>query len=129
MKTKIFALFIITFFLSINVYGQAGASKTDPSGTWKFEAPSAGEGYDSGTILVGMAEKKYTATIIFTGSEYKIAGEKVKFEKEILTFSIYLEGEEIGTTLKMETGTKMTGKAVYSGGEVPITLTKSVEKK
>jgi hypothetical protein len=129
MKTRLLALALLTFLLSINISGQTGVSKTDPTGNWKFEAPSADEGYNSGAILVGMAEQKHTVTLIFTGSEYKIAGEKVKFEKGILSFSVYLEGEEIMATLNMESGSKMTGKAVYSGGEVPLTLTKSVEKK
>jgi hypothetical protein len=129
MKTKFLALALLTFLISLNVSGQTGTSQADPSGTWKFSAPSAGEGYDSGTILISKAEQKYSVAIIFTGSDYKLAGEKVKFEKGVLSFSIYLEGEEIMSTLKMENGSKMTGKAVYSEGEVPLSLTKSVEKK
>jgi len=101
----------------------------DPIGTWKFEAPYAPEGYTSGTIVVGMAENKYNSTMVFTGSDYKLTGEKVKFEKDTVSFTIYIEGEDINVTLKMENGTKMAGKAVYSEGEVPLTMTKTVEKK
>ena len=37
-----------------------------------------------------------------------------------------MEGQDIKVMLKIENETKMSGKAVYSEGEVPLTLTKVV---
>ncbi len=124
MKSKFFTFIVISFLSVLAVSGQTTTEKTDPIGSWKFDAPYAPEGYTTGTIVVGFAEQKHTATMMFTGSEYKLAGEKVKIENDTLTFIINLEGQSINVSLKIESNTKMTGKAVYSEGEVPLTLTK-----
>jgi len=129
MKTKIITLLFVSFIYCISASAQSTTNTTDPVGSWKFEAPSAPEGYTSGTIVVSMAEKKYNTTMSFTGSEYKLNGENVKVEKNILSFTVYIEGEGINTTLKIENAKKMSGKAVYSGGEVPLSLAKSTAAK
>jgi hypothetical protein len=124
MKKNFFVLIVITLFI-VSASAQSGkTSKTNPVGTWKFDAPYAPEGYTSGTIVVGFAEQKTTATMSFAGSEYKLPGENVKTPNDSILFSIYLEGQDIKVMLKMETETKMSGKAVYSEGEVPLTLSK-----
>jgi hypothetical protein len=61
----------------------------------------------------------------FTGSDYKLPGEQVKAANDSVFFNIYLEGQDIKVMLKLESESKMTGKAVYSEGEVPLTLTKA----
>jgi hypothetical protein len=66
---------------------------------------------------------------MFTGNEGKLSGEKVKFENDTLAFSVYIENENVGIKLKLNDKTKMSGKAVYSGGEVLLTLTRETKKK
>ena len=129
MKTKFFTLVLLSLFFNITVTAQTNTKNIDPVGNWKFDAPYAPEGYTTGTMVVGMAEKVYTATMSFTGSDYKIPGEKVKVENNTLSFQIYVEYEAINITLKIESEKKMSGKAVYSEGEIPLTLTKIEEKK
>lgn len=124
MKIKLFALLIIAFVCVITVSAQS-TGKKDPVGTWKFDAPYAPEGYTTGTIVVALTEKKHTATMSFTGSDYKLPGEQVKAVNDSVLFNIYLEGQDIKVMLKLESASKMTGKAVYSEGEVPLTLTKA----
>jgi hypothetical protein len=124
MKKKLFVFIVISIFI-VSASAQTGSTpKTNPVGTWKFDAPYAPEGYTTGTIVVGFAEQKTTTTMSFTGSEYKLPGENVKTPNDSIMFSIYLEGQDIKVMLKMETETKMSGKAVYSEGEVPLTLNK-----
>jgi hypothetical protein len=128
MKKIFFALIVISL-LTVSASAQSGNThKNNPVGTWKFDAPYAPEGYTTGTIVVGFAEQKSTTTMSFTGSEYKLSGENVKTPNDSVMFSIYLEGQDIKVILKMETETKMTGKAVYSEGEVPLTLNKVLEE-
>lgn len=125
MKNKTLALFIIFILSVFTVTAQSGngnAKKLNPVGTWKFEAPSAPDGYNSGLISVSLADKKHAASISFTGSEYKIPAEKVKVTTDSLLFSVYLQGESINMFLRMTPDNKMTGKAVYSEGEVPLNL-------
>jgi hypothetical protein len=122
MKNKICTLLLILVFSVIVVNGQNDNKKISPVGTWKFEAPSAPEGYTSGSIVVGFAERKYTASMVFTGNEYKFTGEKVKFENDSLFLSIFVQSQDVAISLKMEGISKMSGKAVYSEGEVPLSL-------
>jgi len=126
MKKLLTFAMLVVFSISL-VNAQTAKTKKDPAGDWKFEAPYAPEGHNSGKITIGFAEKKYTAVISMTGSEYKINGENVKFENDTLTFSMYIEGETVGVKMKMEEPLKMTGAANSSQGEIPVTATKQVK--
>lgn len=125
MKTRILTLLALSILSFTVVSGQNNSKQENPVGTWKFEAPYAPEGYNSGIIVVGIAEKKNTTTMSFTGSDYKIEGEKVKAANDSITFSVYVEGQDVKVFLKIESETTMSGKAVYSEGEIPLTLTKA----
>jgi hypothetical protein len=67
--------------------------------------------------------------VSLTGSDYAIPGDKTKVENDTITFTVLLEGTEIAISLKAENGIKMTGKAVYVDGEIPLTLTKELAQK
>jgi hypothetical protein len=123
MKKEILIILSIIFSLQI-LMAQNSHIKNNPVGTWKFTAPDAPEGYTSGTIIVGFAEKKHSATISFTGSENKLPGDNVKAVNDSVLFSVFLEGQDIKVLLKMVNDTNMTGKVIYSEGEVPLTLSK-----
>jgi hypothetical protein len=122
MSRKIFIISWLMLF-SICAYSQ-NKEQRNPSGTWKFEAPSAPEGYTSGKMSVTVSEKKNDLSLTFTGSDYKIVAENVKVTGENLTCKVYLEGQFIDISLKMISDLKMSGKAVYSDGEVSLTLTR-----
>lgn len=124
---KLFSLAMLLVFSISLINAQTTKAKKDPAGEWKFEAPYAPEGYNTGKITIGFAEKKYTAVITMTGSDYKITGENVKFENDTFTFSVYLEGETVGVKMKMEDEVKMTGAATSSQGEIPVTAKKQVK--
>lgn len=127
MKNRIVTLLIFLFF-SCMVSAQTDSEKADPVGKWKFEAPYAPEGYNTGIIEFSVAENKYSASISFEESGYTISGEKTKVEKDTVTFMVVVEGNEVTINLKAEDAKKMTGKAVYFEGEIPLTLTKHVPK-
>ena len=123
MKKSI--IFLAILFLGISIASaQTGSNKSNPSGKWKFEAPTAPEGYTAGTIEVALADNNYTTSISFAGSDYKIPGEKTRVEKDSVSFMVYVEGNEVSISLKLEAAAKMSGKAVYSDGTIPLTLTK-----
>lgn len=124
---KLFSFAMLLIFSISLINAQTTKTKKDPAGDWKFEAPYAPEGYNTGKITVGFAEKKYTAVITMTGSDYKINGENVKFENDSLTFLVYLEGETVSVKMKMEDAVKMTGSATSSEGNIPLTATKQVK--
>lgn len=124
MKRILFICVVIFVFTLTSFAQQNKGQKNNPAGNWKFEAPYAPEGYTTGTIIVGNEEQKTTATMSFTGNEFKIPGENVKAIKDSLLFSVYIQGQDVKVMLKMDTELKMSGKAVYSEGEVPLTLSK-----
>jgi hypothetical protein len=128
MKSRIFTTLLILFISLVAVNAQS-AGKKNPMGTWKFSAPYAPEGYSSGVIVFGKADQKNTATMSFgSTSDYKMNGDNLKIKNDSICYSIFLEGQDIKVQLKIESDTNMTGKAVYSEGEVPLTLSKVIEK-
>ena len=124
MKKIILSLLFLALSLSF-LGAQNIQAKRNPVGSWKFEAPYAPEGYTSGIITVGLEEQKYTASMAFTGSEFVHTGEQVKAVNDSILFSVNVEGQDVQVMLKIEGETKMDGKAVYSDGEVPLTLAKN----
>jgi len=120
---------MISLFTFSAVTAQTGPTNNTAVGKWKFEAPLAPEGYNSGNIIISFAENKYSTAVSLTGSEYVIPGDKTKVENDTVSFILLLDGTEIAITLKAESNTKMTGVAIAPDGEIPLTLTKEVPNK
>ena len=129
MKKIIFNYLMVSIFAFCAVSAQTGSAKNSPVGKWKFEAPSAPEGYNSGSISISFAENKYSTAVSLTGSDNAIPGDKTKFDNDTVSFIVLLDGNVVSISLKAETDTKMTGKAVYVDGEIPLTLTKELAQK
>ncbi len=129
MKKGIFAFLLLAFCAIFTVTGQSNSKNPVHTGSWKFEAPYAPEGFTSGTIDVKFADEKYSTSISFPVSSYSLTGEKAKMEKDTLTFTVYVEGQEVVVHLNPDGDKKMTGKAVYFEGEIPLTLTRQEASK
>ena len=99
--------------------------KVDPAGTWTYEANSAPYEYSTGDIVVKKEAKDFTVEMVL-GEYYKMKGEKVVYDKNVLSFVVYIESEsvEIKVTVEKEA---MTGTASYSEGTIPITAKKKKE--
>jgi hypothetical protein len=124
MKKGIFLMVLFSILYVCAPAQDSKVQKQDPAGKWKFEAPTAPQGYTSGTMIFNLAENKYSAGTIFTNFDYKFPGEKVKFVNDSLFFVINIQGQMINYKLKIENPVKMSGKATFPEGTVPITLTK-----
>jgi hypothetical protein len=124
-STFLLSLILILGFISINAMSTA---EKDPVGKWKFTAPGAPYDYDQGIIEITKETDEYKATLSFTGMDYKIELEKVKFEEEKLSFSLYLEGEVINVLMSFNEEDKLEGKALYSEGEVALYATREVKE-
>ena len=96
--------------------------KVDPVGTWSYEATMAPYEYSSGDIVVAKDGKDYTVQIVL-GEYYKVKGEKVVYEKNELSFVVYIEGESVD--IKMTLGKEEAkGTASYTDGDIPVTAKK-----
>ncbi len=96
----------------------------DPSGSWKFNAPNAPEGYNQGKLVIKKSKDgKYNVQIVF--DQYnKLDAENVKVDGNQLSFLAYVEGEAV--FIKAETSKKeIKGKASYSEGTLDILATKA----
>jgi hypothetical protein len=98
----------------------------NPVGTWSFTAPTAPQGYESGDIVIAKVEAGYSATLKF--GDYTVKGSSVKYEKDVMTFTVYLEGEYISMKGTFEEKT-MKGTASYSEGVIDFTAKKKETKK
>ncbi len=96
--------------------------KVDPTGTWTYKASDAPYEYSSGDIVVGKDGKDYTIQIAL-GEYHKVKGSGVKYEKNELSFKVYIEGETVSIKATVEKES-MKGTASYSDGTIPITARK-----
>jgi hypothetical protein len=95
--------------------------KVDPSGIWTYEASQAPYEYSTGDIVVTKEAKVYTVEMVL--GDYKSKAEKVVYEKNELSFDVYVDGETV--EIKMTVGKEsMEGTASYSEGTIPITAKK-----
>ena len=121
MKTVKF-LMIVVLIASVTSTLSAQNS-VDPTGTWTFKAEQAPYEYNTGDIVIEKDGNEYTATIVF-GGNYKIKATDVKYEKNEISFRVYIEGESI--SIKGTVGKEaIDGTASYSEG----TISYKAEKK
>jgi hypothetical protein len=125
-RTLIMLVMAVVVLSSLNA--QKSKSSYEPKGKWLFEAPYAPEGFTSGSIEIGTAEKKLTAIMAFTGNENLIPLENVKFANDSLSCGINIEGSYIAISLKFDEADKMSGKAVTPDGELPLTMVREKKK-
>ena len=129
MKNKTLAILVLLTISFMSATGQKPVPADDPSGNWKFEAPSAPEGFTSGNIGISLVENVYKVSLTFTGSDYKLDGDRAVCEEGSFMFVIYLQGQEITVILRKADNDKMDGLAIHPDGEVPLTLVRTPDKK
>ena len=98
--------------------------KVDPVGTWTYTADEAPYEYSTGDIVVDKDGKDYLVEIQL-GEYYKIKASSVTYEKNVLAFKVYIEGESVTIKATLEAD-KFDGTASYSDGTIPV---KGVKKK
>lgn len=128
MKNKSLVLLFLALVSVMSASGQKPAP-AELSGKWKFEAPAAPEGFTSGDIDISLVENVYKVSLAFTGSDYRLEGDRAAVVDGSFVFVVYLQGQEITIMLKMDGQDKMNGLALHPEGEVPLTLVRNIDKK
>jgi hypothetical protein len=123
MKSKTLQFIITGIILFLFIQPGTAQIKKDFTGNWTFEAPSAPDGYTLGLISF----KKDSAIMSFAGANYTFPASWVKAEGDSLKFETYIDGTTVLTLLKLSDEKKLTGKAVWEGGETQMILTKKEE--
>lgn len=130
MKTrKAFYWVILTvlFLLNVSFSVETNAKRFDPTGTWKYSAPTAPEGYTAGEFIIGKEGKNYS--VVFVLDEYyQLTASEVIYKKNRLEFQLYLEGYvvKINGTFEDEI---FTGIASYAEGDIDLTAMRKEEEK
>jgi len=89
-----------------------------PVGIWEYSVPGVQAGYESGTMIISEDGKDYKVTMQL--NEYsKVVAEQVNYKKKEMSFTIYVETEEIMVTGTFD-GDKFTAKLSYSEGDFTL---------
>ena len=123
MKTQVMkATFIICCILfSTATYAQTNKNaQNELKGSWSYSAPDAPYGYQNGTIEFKNTDGKLTGIVKINDSTYAIN----TFNKKENQYacSLYVDGNDVNITF-IPDANKITGVAVVSSWEIPITLT------
>jgi hypothetical protein len=115
------ASLIILFAFMFNVTAVA-ATGEDVVGTWDYSAPNAPYEYSKGKLIITQGEDKLEGKVDIDGYEMKL--NSVKVEEDVLTFSLYVEGEYVSVKLTIK-GDSLEGKASTSEGLLEVTGTRA----
>lgn len=118
-KVKFLMMVMLVAAVTTSVSAQ---KKVDPTGTWAYKASEAPYEYSAGDIVITKEGKEYKVEIVL-GEYYKVKGSNVKYEKNEISFTVYIESESVhvkGTVDKEN----IKGSASYTDGTIPITATK-----
>lgn len=117
----------LLFVMSLGSFTQA-PKDVDPVGTWSFSAPDAPYDYQKGDIVVSLEKKEYKVKVVFN-EYYKMDASNVKYEKNELSFRVYVDDETVYIKGTFDEKTGFTGKAMTSMGDMAITAKKKVVEK
>ncbi len=117
----------VLFVMSLGAFTPA-EKDVDPVGNWTFSCPDAPYDYQTGTFVISKEKKEYKVQVVFN-EYYKINGSNVKFEKNELSFRVYVDDETVYIKGKFDEKTgAFTGKAMTSMGDMAIKAKKKVKK-
>ena len=108
---------IILFALMVNV-ATVSAKDKDVVGTWDYSAPNAPYEYSKGQIIITQGEDNLEGKVNIDGYEMKL--NSVKVEDDVLSFSLYVEGEYVSVKLTIKEDA-LEGKASTSEGLLEVT--------
>ena len=92
--------------------------KYTPVGTWEYSVPGVQAGYEKGSMIIAEDGKNYKVTMVL--NEYsKTDAERVVYKKKAISFSLWVETEEILVSGTFD-GDDFKGSLSYFEGEFNI---------
>ena len=101
------------------------AMRYTPVGSWEYSVPGVQAGYESGTMIISEDGKDYKVTMVLN-EYYKTDAEKVVYKKKSLSFSLWIENEEIRVSGSFD-GDNFSGKLSYFEGDFDIAANRKAE--
>jgi hypothetical protein len=103
----------------------APAMRYTPVGSWEYSVPGVQDGYESGVMIIAEDGKEYKVTMQLN-EYFKVDAESVVYKKKDISFTIYVETEEILVSGSFD-GDKFKGSISYSEGNFAITAMKTLK--
>jgi len=103
----------------------APAMRYTPVGSWEYSVPGFQAGYESGTMTIAEDNKEYKVTMQLN-EYFKVDAESVVYKKKDISFTIYVETEEILISGSFD-GDEFKGSISYSEGDFPITAMRALK--
>jgi len=117
LSTGLLALFLIVLMSSFS--HDVPAKKYSPVGTWEYSVPGVQPGYETGKMVISEEGKEYKVTMVLN-EYFQTDAESVVYEKGDISFSVWVETEEVKVKGSFE-GDEFSGSLSYFEGEFTIT--------
>ena len=117
------ALLIVVLVSSFSL--ESSLVRFSPVGTWEYSVPGVQPGYEKGSMVIEADGKEYKVTMVL--NEYsKTEAEKVVYKKKTISFSIWVETEEILVSGSFD-GDEFKGSLSYFEGDFSITAKRTAK--
>lgn len=111
-------IFMVLVILASSFTFDIPAKKYSPVGSWEYSIPGVQVGYESGTMIIAEDGKDYKVSLQLN-EYFKVNAENVVYKKKNLSFSVYVETEEILISGTFE-GDEFSAKLSYSEGDFDL---------
>ena len=117
------ALLLVVLASSFTV--EPTAKKFSPVGTWEYSVPGVQPGYEKGSMIIAEEGKEYKVSMVLN-EYYKVDAEKVVYKKKAISFSFWVESEEVLVSGTFD-GDEFKGSLSYFEGDFDITAKRTVK--
>ena len=118
------ALMLVLMLTSFTI--DSPAKRFTPVGVWEYSVPGVQPGYESGTMIISRDGKEYKVTLKLN-EYFKVDAEKVVYKRKSLSFTVWVETEEIRISGSFEENTFSATLSYFEGDFKLIASRKLVE--
>jgi hypothetical protein len=120
------AMTIFLFILFSSFTMDAPVLKYSPAGSWEYSAPGVEPGYETGTMIITEDGRNYKVTMALN-EYFKVEAENVVYKRKALSFTIWVETEEIVISGTFS-GDNFNAKISYFEGDFDMTAVRTVSE-
>jgi len=111
-------IFVVLLILVSSFTFNFPVKKFTPVGSWEYSVPGVQLGYEPGTMIITEDGKDYRVSLQLN-EYFKTEAENVVYKRKDLSFSVYVESEEILISGSFKAD-KFSAKLSYSEGEFDL---------
>jgi hypothetical protein len=125
MKCKIIQISFLAAAIFLISHSANAQIKETYLGNWKFEAPTAPDGFTYGTIIL----KKDSVLTAFTDGDYRFPSNWIIVRTDSVMYESDIDGTTVLFSMKIVDKLNIKGNAVWSGGETLMIVTRKEDQK